>query len=715
MIQGSYSPGLVAMSIVVAVAAAYTAIDMARRVASTRDRVSRGWLVGGACAMGTGIWSMHFVGMLAFRLPMPMGYDPGITLLSWLIGIAASAFALWLTARRRLPPHLLAAGALVMGAGICGMHYTGMAAMRMQPAIDYQPWLFAASIVIAVVVSGVGLFLIHFLRSARRCLLRLRALAALLIGTSIVGMHYTATAAARFPLGSICGAAQDGLHSDWLASLIILGSLAGLTIALVISVLDQRLEARTAVLATSLAYANQELSHAALHDALTRLPNRRLLEDRLVRAIGANARFALIFMDLDGFKTVNDAFGHHMGDLLLVEVAQRLGASRRHSDTISRQGGDEFVALVHIETHAEAESVARRMLDLVRQPITIENQELNISASVGIAVHPDDGSDPAMLLSNADAAMYRAKERGRNGHCFFEPEMNARALTQLQLGQALTPALEKGEFFLLYQPKYGALDNELAGVEALVRWNHPGRGVIGPDEFIPLAERTGLVIELGAWILDEACRQLAEWHRRGQRMRMSVNISVLQFGSPRLLDDVQACLARHAVQPEYLTLEITESIAMRDVEHSQHMLRQLRGLGVEISIDDFGTGYSSLVYLTRLPASELKIDRAFVQNLAEGHEDAAIVAAIIALGKALGLTVTAEGVETPEQQAFLTRQGCDLLQGFLLGQPVPADALHAVMDSVPPAGDRRQVCALERHHQPGTRPREDSLRTRAAI
>ncbi|MGH8147259.1 MAG: putative bifunctional diguanylate cyclase/phosphodiesterase [Rhodanobacteraceae bacterium] len=678
MIQGSYSPGLVGMSIVVAIVAAYTAIDMARRIASAsaHDRASRWWLAGGACAMGTGIWSMHFVGMLAFKLPMPVGYAPGITLLSWLIGIAASGFALWLTARKHLSPVMLAVGALVMGGGICGMHYTGMAAMRMQPAIDYEPWLVALSIVIAVVAAGVGLFIIHHLRTARRRVNRLRFAAAVLIGASIVGMHYTAMAAARFPLDSICGAAQYGLHNDWLAALIILGSLGVLTMALVISVLDQQLESRTAVLATSLAMANQELSHLAMHDALTKLPNRRLLEERLAQAIQAHARFALMLMDLDGFKNINDAFGHHLGDRLLVEVAHRLASARRSADTVARQGGDEFVVLVRIESRDEAELAARRLLDLVLQPITIGNHQLNVSSSIGIALYPDDGADPAVLLSNADAAMYRAKERGRNGYQFFEPAMNKQALTHLQLGQALAPALERGEFFLVYQPKYGAIDNELAGVEALVRWDHPGRGVVDPDVFIPLAERTGLIIELGAWILDEACRQLAEWHRHGQRIRMSVNLSVLQFGSPRLLDDVTTCLARHAVPPQFLILEITESIAMRDVEHSQQILRQLCALGVAISIDDFGTGYSSLVYLTRLPASELKIDRAFVQNLHEGQEDAAIVSAIIALGKALGLTITAEGVETVEQQAFLTRQGCDLLQGHLLGRPARAEALR---------------------------------------
>lgn len=676
MIQATYAPGLVGMSILVAIVAAYTAIDMARRIASTGDRASRWWLIGGACAMGTGIWSMHFVGMLAYRLPIPMGFDSGITLLSWLIAIAASAFALWLTSRPRLSLHRWVVGSLIMGGGIAGMHYTGMEAMQMQPAIDYARGLFALSIVVAVVVSGTGLRIMHVLRTAQRHVHWLRLAAALLIGLSIVGMHYLAMAAARFPVGSICGAAQNGLHTGWLASLIIVGSLGILTMALVISLLDQMLQSRTAVLAKSLAHANQKLTQLALHDPLTRLPNRALLEERLAQSIALRKRFAVIYMDLDGFKAVNDALGHHIGDRLLIEVANRLETLRRPTDMISRQGGDEFVLLVHVDDRDGGETAACDLIDMIGQTLIVDDQPLHVSASIGIALYPEDGADPATLLSNADAAMYHAKKQGRNGYRFFEPRMNLQAQMSLQLTKALAPALERREFQLLYQPKYDAIQGYLVGVEALVRWHHPSNGVIAPDVFIPLAERTGLIIELGVWILDAACRQLLAWHREGHPIQMSVNLSAAQFCSMRLVEDIKACLDKYELPPRYLTLEITESTAMQDVEHSMRMLRQLHGLGVRISIDDFGTGYSSLAYLKRLPASELKIDRNFVQSLREGHEDAAIVSAIIALGKTLGLTVTAEGVETREQQEFLARQGCDILQGYLLGRPMRPEALR---------------------------------------
>lgn len=675
MMEGTYSGSLVSMSILIAVLAAYTAIDMARRIAASGHGGSAGgWLAGGALAMGTGVWSMHFVGMLAYSLPIPMGYDARLTILSWVVGVASCAFGLWLTTREKLPVQRIVLGAIVMGGGLMAMHSMGMIAMRMQPAIVFDRGLVALALAIGVTASGAALVIIHHLRAARGNTFRLRLAAAPVIAAGLAAMHYTGTAAANFPLGSVCGAAAAGAQTDWLASLVIVGALGILTMALIVSVFDQRLEARNDALAASRAHA-KELSHMALHDSLTGLPNRVLLEDRLARSADPDARFAVMFLDLDSFKVVNDVYGHHTGDLLLIEIARRLRGLRRHADTVSRQGGDEFVLLVHAAAAAEVEDLARRILDRVREPVTVGEHVLHITASLGIALYPQHGTDPATLLSNADAAMYHVKDRGRNAFCLFRAEMNALARTQLDLTQALAPAMERREFYLLYQPKYRAADQALVGVEALVRWEHPGRGTLGPDLFIPLAERAGLIVELGAWIIDEACRQLSEWQRAGATLQMSVNLSTLQFCSVTLVEDVRASIQRHGVKAENLMLEITESTAMRDVEHSLRLLRELRALGVRISIDDFGTGYSNLVYLKQLPASELKIDRAFVTSLRNGREDVAIVEAIIALGKTLGLTVTAEGVETVEQQDFLTRGGCDLLQGYLLGRPMQASAL----------------------------------------
>ena len=684
MLASSYNPLLVLLSLFVAILASYTALDMAGRVVTAHGRAALSWLIGGALAMGLGIWSMHFVGMLALNLPIPVGYDVGITLASLSIGIGASAFALWLVSRRELPWPRLAGGALLMGAGVAGMHYTGMAALRMNPGIQYDPARFGLSIVIAVLASGVALWIAFRLRRQSRRVRALRAGSAVVMGVAIVGMHYTGMSAASFPFGSVCGAAHTGASADWLALVIIIVTLAVLAIALIISVLDLRMEARTALLANSLAAANKELAYLALHDNLTKLSNRVLLEDRLTQAIRTadreKRRFALMFMDLDGFKAVNDVYGHHVGDLLLIDVAQRIGARVRQQDTVARVGGDEFVVLAYVDDPEDAGTLADALLQVVREPFMAGGHELRVSTSIGIAIYPGDGGNQHDLLTNADAAMYHAKGLGRNAYSFFAPSMNADVHQQLQLVQDLRRAVERHELVLHYQPKFNAPNGPIMGVEALVRWQHPQRGLVPADEFIPLAEKTGLIVPLGAWVLDEACRQMAQWHREGRTgWTVAVNLSALQFSHAALIDTVRDTLARHALDPRSLTLEITESTAMRDVDASLQILQQLDAMGVRISIDDFGTGYSSLLYLKRLPASELKIDRGFVRDLAHDTEDAAIVSAIVALGQTLNLRIVAEGVETAEQQAFLTRLGCHSLQGYLLGRPMTAESLSASM------------------------------------
>ena len=684
MLASSYNPLLVLLSLFVAILASYTALDMAGRVVTAHGRAALSWLIGGASAMGLGIWSMHFVGMLALNLPIPVGYDVGITLTSLAIGIGASMFALWLVSRRELPWPRLVGGALLMGAGVAGMHYTGMAALRMSPGIQYDPARFGLSVVIAVLASGVALWIAFRLRRQSRRVRALRAGSAVVMGVAIVGMHYMGMSAAAFPFGSVCGAAHTGASAEWLALVIIIVTLAVLAIALIISVLDLRMEARTALLANSLAAANKELAYLALHDNLTKLSNRVLLEDRLTQAIRTaereKRRFALMFMDLDGFKAVNDVYGHHVGDLLLIDVAQRIGARVRQQDTVARVGGDEFVVLAYVDDPEDAGTLADALLEVVREPFMAGGHELRVSTSIGIAIYPGNGDNQHDLLTNADAAMYHAKGLGRNAYSFFEPSMNADVHHQLQLVQDLRRAVERNELVLHYQPKFNAPNGPIMGVEALVRWQHPQRGLVPADEFIPLAEKTGLIVPLGAWVLDEACRQMAQWHREGRiAWTVAVNLSALQFGHAALIDTVRDTLARHALDPRSLTLEITESTAMRDVDASLQILQQLDAMGVRISIDDFGTGYSSLLYLKRLPASELKIDRGFVRDLAHDTEDAAIVSAIVALGQTLNLRIVAEGVETAEQQAFLTRLGCHSLQGYLLGRPMTAESLSAAM------------------------------------
>jgi diguanylate cyclase (GGDEF)-like protein len=688
MLTGSYDYSLVLISLLVAILASYTALDLAGRVASSQGRGAVLWIGGGAVAMGIGIWSMHFIGMLAFSLPIPLGYDLPLTLLSLLIAVLVSGFALWQVSQPEQPWWQLICGALTMGAGISSMHYMGMHAMRMTPGIDYDPDLFYLSLAIAVAASGAALWIAFHLRRDTPYVRLARIGAALVMGVAIVGMHYTGMAAANFPLGSVCGAAIAGLDSRWLASLVIAVTLAILAIALLTSVLDARLEARTAQLTSSLERANQELTHLALHDNLTKLPNRTLLEDRIDQAIHKVDRnggcFGLLFMDLDGFKPVNDAFGHHLGDLLLREVAQRLREHLRAEDTLARIGGDEFVLLANLGEPDDAMTLASQLVALVGTAFMVGGQELRVSTSVGIALYPGDGATREELLMNADAAMYHAKGAGKNGYSFFEQSMNTDARNHLQLIHDLRHALDAGELVLHYQPKFAAADaKRVIGAEALLRWQHPRHGLLMPDQFIAQAEKTGLIIPIGNWVLNEACRQMSRWYAEGRDdWRVAVNLSALQFCHVGLIDSVRNALERHALPANCLTLEITETTAMQDADASLAILRKLAAMGVDLSIDDFGTGYSSLLYLKRLPANELKIDRGFVRDLERDSDDAAIVSAIVALGQALDLRIVAEGVETESQQAFLTGLGCDSLQGFLFGKPVPADQIMACPEAL---------------------------------
>lgn len=687
MLTAHYDSLLVLISLLVAILASYTALDMAGRINSTSDKGATLWLVGGAIAMGIGIWSMHFIGMLSFNLPIALGYDLGITAFSLLIAIVASGFALWRISQAELPFKKLLGSAVLMGVAIAAMHYTGMAAMRMTPGIEYDPWLFALSILIAISAAGAALWIAFRLRRNTPHVGRWRAMAAVVMGCAIIGMHYTGMAAASFPLDSICRAAVEGVSPGWLAIVVIVTTLAVLAIALLTSVLDARLDSQTGKLVRSLALANQELTKQALQDNLTKLPNRTLLEDRLDqmvhKAVRERGRFALMFIDLDGFKAINDSLGHHIGDLLLIDVAQRIRDNIRAQDTAARLGGDEFVMLIEVKEPEDAASVADKLCTTLNQPFDIAQYNLGISASIGIAVYPEDGKTRHDLLVHADAAMYHTKSTGRNGYHFFEASMNINAHNQLQVIQDLRTALERKEFRLHYQPKFNTTDGVVVGAEALLRWQHPVRGIIAPADFISLAEKTGLIVPIGEWVLDEACRQMRKWYDEGyQQWKIAVNLSSVQFSNDNLVEMVKETLERNNLPATSLMLEVTESTAMHNVEASLTILEQLVNLGVEISIDDFGTGYSSLLYLKRLPATELKIDRGFIRDLAQGTDDASIVSAIVALGRSLNLRIVAEGVETEKQQEFLTTLGCDTLQGYFMGHPMASEQFMAAIDAL---------------------------------
>ena len=686
MYSVSYAMPLVLASLLVAVLAAYTALDLAARISSARSVQARAWwLGGGALCMGVGIWSMHFVGMLAASLPVPVAYAPGLTLLSLLIAVAASGFALYMVSSAELPAWRLGVGALGMGGGVAAMHYTGMAAMRMAPFIQYDDWLVLLSIVIAIGASGAALWMAFKLRLRESRSVWLRIGAACVMGAAICGMHYTGMAAAGFPQGSLCGALPGGWSGQGLAPLVIVAAVAVLTAAIVLSMLDMRFDSHTDSLLSSLSRAHVEIAFLALHDSLTKLPNRLLLDRRLEVAIRHARRtdqcFAVLFLDLDGFKAVNDAFGHQTGDRLLGLIGHRLGDAMRPRDTAARVGGDEFIVVAAARRRDEAAALAARLGALMREVFEVDGHLLRISASIGIAMYPDDASTASDLMSRADAAMYRAKSGGRDAQTFFDPSMLVNAQEDLQLLAELREALERREFVLHYQPKFDLRRGVAVGAEALLRWNSPTRGLLTPERFLALAEHAGLIVPIGEWVLDEACRQAAAWHATGHdEWSVAVNLSALQFDHPGLVDAVGDALRRHELPPSSLVLEITESTAMRNVESSMAILERIDAMGVGISIDDFGTGYSSLLYLKRLPARELKIDRGFIRDIPGDADDTAIVSAIVALAQRLQLRVVAEGVETPAQHEHLVRLQCDCVQGFLFGAATAAADFARVVE-----------------------------------
>jgi len=426
----------------------------------------------------------------------------------------------------------------------------------------------------------------------------------------------------------------------------------------------------------------------AFHDALTGLPNRLLFNDRLKLALSQadrhHRKLAVLFVDLDRFKLINDSLGHSLGDILLRQVADRLITTVRHSDTVARLGGDEFTLLLP-ELHGpeDAARTARKILRTIRKPFSLEGREVFATPSIGIAMFPEDGEDVDTLLKNADTAMYRAKDEGRDNFQLYTSAMNVHALKRLSLESGLRRALPNRELRLWYQPVVNLADGEIHGFEALLRWQHPMLGLVPPSEFVPVAEATGLIVPIGPWVLRTACEQVRAWQETSQRpLSVAVNLSARQFEQADLTEQINRALDETGLPPETLELEIVESSAMRNAESAIKTLAQIKNTGVRISIDDFGVGYSSLSYLRRLPIDTLKIDRSFVRDITIDPGDAAIVTAVVGLARTLKLRVVAEGVETREQLDFLRRQGCDRMQGYLMSAPLPpSDCLSFIESS----------------------------------
>ena len=574
--------------------------------------------------------------------------------LAWLLALALASMAQATAAalaRRALPA--------AATAGIATLVLAGVHALLVAPG-TYKTWGGAGGSGLLMALLSASLMLLVLERGGARLTAVLRPSAAI-IAAAIVAQGSALATSSRL---------HDEPAALWPEGLALCGM--ALLAAMLLLVLRQAPR-------RSADAARRAASEAPALDGLTQLPTRVQFEHQLAAATTAcdkaRGRLAVLFVDLDGFKPVNDTFGHTNGDRLLAQVGERLRALSQHGEVVARVGGDEFVLLVKgATTQDSVAQFATLVIERLSQPYAIEDRDVAISCSVGIAFYPDSGG-ATKLLARADAAMAAAKRAGGSCHCFYSPEMDADAHEQFDLLRDLRVALERKEMELFFQPKIDAVSGKVTAAEALLRWKHPTRGLVPPSTFIPIAERFGLIGTLGSWVIEDACRQARVWRDKGLRMRVAINLSAQQMRQEDIVQRIESALERHHIHPSLLTCEITESVAMEDTKATQETFRRLGEAGIHLSIDDFGTGYSSLSYLRKLPAEELKIDRSFVMDVEHSADARAVVDAVVKLAHALGLRVVAEGVENIRQQQILGEMGCDELQGYLFAKPMSARAL----------------------------------------
>ena len=799
---------LVLLAGMVCFIASFAAVTILRRAQATLGRMRTAWLVTAGTVTGSGIWSTHFIAMLAYDPGFTLGYDPILTGISLLSAVGLTSFGLWLA----LSNHGrfgAAGGGIVVGGGVAAMHYLGMAALQMPGRIAWDKDLVAASIIAALLFGAAALIL-----ASRWDTIWSSLASTVLLTIAIVSHHFTAMGAVE-----IIGDPSRIVHESSLSPIVLALGIAGVAVALLgisivaaladsrLSVLrarqqlteetearsrEQNLQLESAKLQLDAAVNNmpqglcmfdgekrllvcntqyaemyglrpehmtpgttlrtilewrvatgnapenaeayieerirevsaglnyskenelrdgriisvihqpianggwvaihhdvteqrrieKKIAHMAHHDALTDLPNRILFRDEVQRSLAHVRRggsLAVLCLDLDHFKNVNDTLGHPVGDTLLQLAAARLRDCVRETDVVARLGGDEFAIMqLAMEQPLSSTALAQRLLHVMSEPFEIDGHQVVIGTSVGIAIAPTDGTEPDQLLKNADMALYRAKADGRNAFRLFEASMDAKMQARRGLELDLRRALVSGEFELYYQPQINLKKKALSGLEALLRWNHPTRGRISPDQFIGLAEETGLIVPLGEWVLRQACSQAATWP---SALQVAVNLSPVQFRNKNLISTVLAAIASAGLAPGRLELEITEAVLLQSSAETISVLHQLRQLGVRIALDDFGTGYSSLSYLRSFPFDKIKIDRSFIRDISSCDHSVAIIRAVSGLGRDLGMSTTAEGVETAEQLARVKAEGVDEVQGYFFSAPRAAGELSELFST----------------------------------
>lgn len=763
-ITNNYDLFLVFLSYIIALIAAFASIELSNRVRQTMGKAKLVWLMTAGGVLGLGIWSMHFIGMLAFHLSSTMYYDVSLVFLSIVASVAGCSAGFWTVSSAAPGKRHLLYGAILMGTGIASMHYIGMAAIRPM-MISYDPLLVTLSLGIAYSSAFAALWLGFYSSFAKEGMgFRVKLAFSLFMGVAITGLHYTGMSAAHFhqheghegvgtvdvtfltwgvfistllififTFSSIAidrfvrkksilqtmmfDSAEDGIaisdksgriyhanaallsmfpeaHGQTVPDVFVEGTMEDSRLTLPIDTKQGKriLEvSKHGIRGEGLEHSiwftrditekrksEEVIQFMAYHDPLTELPNRYKLEKLLDEWIEDGKGVCCIFIDLDRLKFTNDTLGHQAGDVLLKEVTKRLKDALPEDCVLTRQGGDEFVVVSTCADRGRVKNLANDCVRAMNEPFSINGSNVRVTISAGIAHYPGDARNGSELLSYADLAMYESKKNGKNCVTEFNEEIRQKLERTMLLEQGFEHAFEQEEFYVLYQPKVNVKSGSLEGVEALMRWTHPGVGPVSPVEFIPIMEEKGMIHSVGRWVLREACRQWVRWIGEGKEpIVMGVNISPLQFSREDFIPSVQEVLDETGMDPNYLELELTESSAMKCEADVIVILDRLREMGIKISLDDFGTGYSSFRYLKALPVEILKIDRSFLEDFEGNEEQEAIVRSMITLGHNLNMRVLVEGVEDAYQMDWLKREGCDLIQGFYLSRPDTAEAISA--------------------------------------
>ncbi|WP_404283606.1 EAL domain-containing protein [Exiguobacterium aurantiacum] len=753
----SHNVFLVILSYIIAAVSAYAAIELARRVNSANRSVQNVWILAGGATLGLGIWSMHFIAMLAHEALRPVTYSIPLVLFSVIIAMVGCIFGFLIVSRRTTRPALIGAG-VVMGGSIAIMHYVGMAALQ-GVVTSYNPWLAALSILIAIGASLVALWIGFFSKYAKQKIdLELKVFFSLLMGIAIFGMHFVGMLAASFTFIETDRPFANAIEPSLLAWLVTAITILLFAIFFLSLTLDRHLRKREFIQATILEsttdaivtttkdgmiqYANMAfyrlfdeieedaffqdyhpsltinqpfyeprrididdrtievtsyplkgetmdqmlwflrdvsetiasqrlVEHMAYHDTLTDLPNRHKLERILAEHIQIEDPVACLYIDIDRWRFLSDMLGHHGSDELTMQIAERLQVTIHPDDILTRVGSSEFIILLFDKRSTLAKQKAEKCIKAISQPFNIDGTTVDLTLSAGISHYPNDTKSAEELVQYARLAVHESKRTGKNQIKEFEDESKHQILRTVEIEKALAQALDRNEFSLVYQPKVSLTQNRLEGVEALLRWNNRELGSVSPDDFIPIAENTGLIHPIGNWVMRESCRAWVRWKKSGVKpFTLSVNVSPLQFAREDFVESLQAILDETGMDPMFLELEVTESSMLSYEESTREKLTQLHQFGILISLDDFGTGYSSFRQLRELPVQVLKIDRSFIVNLFTDRNQEAIVRSMIQLGHNLGMKVLMEGVETSDQLEWLLNEQCDYVQGYYFSRPL---------------------------------------------